>query len=417
MKLKTKKIVAALAVAAAAVAPTTARATGIPVVDAANLAVNNAMFAFLVEFYYRWEMLAGSLVGHNGTTVMTQGTIAAGQNDALANTMTEVAAYQAGNSYRSRGTECGDGVHSYAAPQAATNQDAVSRYLGQTPYGKEIDKVGGAMPVKSRGGSVGGWASKKGQAAMDILFKGAQVPEQAANAAAEAHKESFCDANDNNAYGCAIGPMAGASVDAKTLLQGPYAGIRGSSFYEDKEKDAALTLMTNITPAAVLNPPTRGSVRTEKGNRYVALYNQARASHSLSQMPMQDALASRLVVDRGASKKVVSWLMEDEDNKAFWKLFAAKSNLESKGAENGISPRDLLAFDVSRRYDNLDWIKSMSAAPAESVTKDIAYINAQQASLQFKMYEKLETTNILLGAIFGVLSRQEAREQAKNYQQ
>lgn len=72
-----------------------------------------------------------------------------------------------------------------------------------------------------------------------------------------------------------------------------------------------------------------------------------------------------------------------------------------------MSARELLAFDIERRYSNEFWYQEMAAMPSESpIDKEQTFMMAQSNYLLFRILEQLETNAMIQGATLMNLARQ-----------
>lgn len=186
-----------------------------------------------------------------------------------------------------------------------------------------------------------------------------------------------------------------ADIKAATLFDGPQAEgatLKNISVpVQGPERDARAAFLTMNNSASVAPWPPGDISKSVNGTPYLGLRMEYETAKSMAAYPSQEY--DRLTTVDPATKPALEQIAK-EDGEFLKRYF---KDLPKQSYENGVSPAMLNDIEVERRIGNVDWLKRMAAADANTKAAEQLMISAYNLRLQRDLVTAQLQTNVLLG--------------------
>ena len=217
---------------------------------------------------------------------------------------------------------------------------------------------------------------------------------------------------------------ANADISATTLFDGPQKDpskpIKRFSVNYSKDnqgnaspEDRALSaFMRNIGVQIELRGLLPGELSSNSGHRFMAIKDSfdARMSFALRPLMRHKGMSSQsdknipsikaMAVDNNTIKEYLDNNVVDINGKPNW---------ESKG----VSADELINVDVMRKYENLEWNKSVVKMSDEEIAREQLRVSAQESVLLWRLNQEAREYSMLLGGLVASTIRKEALPELK----
>lgn len=309
----------------------------------------------------------------------------------------------------------------YELPDACS---VVAPSRGMQEAARGAPALGGGIGRGSGGGprAASGGVNNDMQRALDISAGRveAPAPEQQASLAANGACGSFVSTSANPVRGStctAAGFRASASnghpdadIRAETLFDGPQRAQTAADFKrkltvdpDGAERQAVEAYLRNLGTPIDLPQLSKAELARPVGRQYIAYRDAYEARMAIAEKPAKILAQNRTA--NPALLPVVKQLLVSEVTGAFAKDYLDKAY--PRWATRGVSIDEVINLEAERRYLNKDWHLKMASLPPEAHVKEQTTMMALQVLLTARLYEKLDTLNVLTGQAAATQIRQE----------
>lgn len=278
--------------------------------------------------------------------------------------------------------------------------------------------AGGGGSTGKTSASAGASAQMKKAIAISVGAEAAPVPEATAALAASGACASFAQGGerDRMCTGAGYSPqlisgLPNADVRAETLFDGPQSVEDGRKGVvrrltvpagDSKERTAISAYIRNLETPLDLRGLRPKELDSMAGRNYMASRDSYEAVMSLSTKPMRDQ-ELMLLADK-ETLSPINQMLSGADG-AFVTRWLGSAFPQWRA--QGVSLLDLMNLEAVRRYKNEQWYVRMAQTDARGLALEGVNMQALQIWQNNLMLERQQQQNILLGAIAGVLLRQE----------
>ena len=279
---------------------------------------------------------------------------------------------------------------------------------------------GGGMgkPPTTQGAS----ASMQKALAISVGAEPAPPAEATASLAANGACNTFVAGGDRarNCQGAkfAMGVSSGfpnADVKAETLFDGPQSAadqvkgvVRRLSVPNNNsnERTAIASFIRNLETPLDLRALKPKELDSVAGRNYMAMRDSYEAVMSLATKPLRDQ--ELMMLDNRENLSTVNQMLAGSDAGFVTRWL---NTVYPNWSSRGISYLELMNLEAVRRYKNEAWYVRMAQEDARNLALEQVNMQALQIWQNNTMLERQQQQNILLGAIAGVLLREEKMPQ------
>lgn len=235
-------------------------------------------------------------------------------------------------------------------------------------------------------------------------------------------RQRLCNAAFSSDQGVSTGQVVSgfpnADVRAETLFDGPQSTsdltkglVRHFTIPagDSKERTAYAAFMRNIDTPLDLRALFNKEANSTSGRNYMALRDSYEGVMSLATKPLRDQ--ERMMLETKESLSAVNQMIAGDNKMGSTFVKDWLNAAYPAWASKGVSLLELMNLEVVRRYKNEKWYIRMAQEDARNIAVESVSIQALQAWQNNILLERQQQTNILLGAIAGVLLRQEKMPQ------
>lgn len=364
-----------------------ARASGMPVIDAALLLAVNTLNASVVAM----NTSVSNLLYNLGLAVNQNGQKVASTIEASSKAQRDFDIVQQTN---------------------RRLEDARQRYDVPSSICAESG-AGGAVQVADFAGSARGSLRPGGGAAIGnrMIAQAINAPPVAqaidASRAARIHAQ-YCDTVDHAAYGGAQScpavstSMPGADKRFDTLQSG--AGPNGKKpelTFSQEQSDAARMYVQNTVRRSVGPQLGKAEADTLAGTQYIGLMNQYNAVLSAAADPQEQRIADSQ--PNPVTKELLKESLTAPSANAYFALVAS-ARAKSTGT---MSAREFEAFEVGRRYANTAYQTDLQAMAGDNLARELIRVTTQGNWLLLSLKSEMQKANIINGMALSSHARQE----------
>jgi hypothetical protein len=406
-----------------------------PAVHAAVLAVNGSVIGVGAEVAAVAAAVAASstaIIGAMGLQTVALGTAIKGMNSTVSQMLKESAAQQMNNALTIQSSEMkyqNETRFSPSDPSLPCLVGAVASGTGQAMV--DATSIASAL---GRGGSGGArFSGSKPSSSTEMMKSVLDVAEGKRPAAApeiEAAKSlsaacgKYADGALRTSACAAAGMKAGgdsiyknADVRAQSLFDGPQdpknPGERYTvSLAKDSEEEMAVSaFLSNINSSQVPKDLSAGELGTVGGRKYLDLKKSYDARMSLATYSQEKkrsmaAPSNNPAIIEGLKSMVAAAQAGDP-------YVSNRLSKTPNWATVGVSPDEMISIEVERRAMNPAWINNTGAMLTDDLQREQVRISAFQNFLMFQGLKESRQQNIMLGAIYASLTRQELLPEMK----
>lgn len=234
------------------------------------------------------------------------------------------------------------------------------------------------------------------------------VPQEADAARSSQIHTKYCDADDYAAYGGAkacptISPnMPGADKRFDSILHGagPDAKLPDLTFSQE-QSDAARMYIQNSVRRSVGPQLRKTETDTPAGTQYVGLMNQYNAIVSAAAEPQEQRIADSL--PNPATKPLLAEALTTPSANAYYKLIASPR----AKAVGMMSLREYEAFEVGRRYANIDYQTDLQAMSGDNLLRELIRVVSLNNWIAMSVKSEIQKGNMISGLTLASTARRE----------
>lgn len=215
---------------------------------------------------------------------------------------------------------------------------------------------------------------------------------------------NYCTAEEYKLYGgtglCpAVSPMPGGDIDISSVLYG--AGETGKNpdlTFSHDQINAAMAYLHNSAKRSAGRTPGKGDIKTTTGWRYQGLLSQYKSVQSAGIQPQLAMIASS--TPNEGTKTALQEALQSPAAKAW---FDANASEQAKKT-NILSEREFEAFEVGRRYANVDYETDLQAMEGDNLIRELIRVQSLSNWLQSGIKYEIQKGNIIAGQALTVLA-------------
>lgn len=364
-----------------------ARASGMPVIDAALLVAVNTLNASVVAM----NTSVGNLLYNLGLAVNQNGQKVASTIEASSKAQRDFDIVQQTN----RRLE-----------DARQRYDVPSSICAESGSGGAVQVADFAAATRS-GLRPGGGAVIGNPTIAQAINAPPVAPAIDASRAARIHAQ-YCDTDDHAAYGgsqscpAVSTSMPGADKRFDTLQIG--AGPNGKKpelTYSQEQSDAARMYVQNTVRRSVGPQLRKAEADTLAGTQYIGLMNQYNAVLSAAADPQEQRIADSQ--PNPVTKELLKETLTTPSASAYFTLVAS-ARAKSTGT---MSAREFEAFEVGRRYANTAYQTDLQAMAGDNLARELIRVTTQGNWLLLSLKSEMQKANIINGMALSSQARQE----------
>lgn len=273
--------------------------------------------------------------------------------------------------------------------------------------------VSGAKSSATKGAGGKSLAGGSKNEAVKKAYGNPPVATDVDSAAVAINHKDYCSESDSRMYGgtkfCpAVSDLPDADTQVSSVLHGAAGKNTDNSLtFSEEQTDAALLYTKNTAGRSAGRIPSKGEAESAAGRVYLGMMKEYQAYIDAAQEPQLSLIAASK--PNPATKKPLEEAMKVPSMKFYY-----DSTVSPEAKKNGMSLRELEAFEVGRRFDNPAYQSELASKNDTELLKELVQTQAVTNYLLLENKRQQEKNNILTGQLLALSAYQQYKDKIDN---